>query len=158
MKFREEEKCINTDELNITGNIMTWKGTMIQLANVSYITSTSLALLPFPWIAAGIVLLGLAAITFSWIAALVLVIAGGAWFWYWYAENDDRKSQIILTIAMNSGNKLQLLFYDKKFLNKVMGVLEKIMIDGGVGRQDVSINISDCEISGNAKVLSDLDM
>lgn len=158
MKFKKDEKCISTDELNITGNIMTWKGTMIQLANVSYITSTALALLPFPWLAAGIVLLGLAAIAYNLIVSLALLIAGGVWFWYWYAENNDRESQIILTIGMNSGNKFQLLFYDKKFLNRVMSVLEKIIIDGGVGRQDVFIDISDCEISGNARVLNDLNV
>lgn len=158
MKFKEEEKCIKTEELNITGNIMTWQGTMIQLANVSYITSTALALMDFPWAAVGLIVFGLAVWKLSGLITLLLVAAGCVWIYYWYQENEKRKKSIILTIVMNSGSKLQFLFNDKAFLGKVMDVLEKIIIDGGVGRQDVSINISDCEIGGNAKVLSDLDI
>lgn len=35
MDLLQNEKCIETEQLNITGNIMTWQGTMVQLSNVS---------------------------------------------------------------------------------------------------------------------------
>ena len=31
MDLLQNEKCIETEQLNITGNIMTWQGTMVQL-------------------------------------------------------------------------------------------------------------------------------
>lgn len=158
MKFKEEEKCIKTEELNITGNVMTWKGTMIQLANISYITSTAVGLMDFPFLSVGMLLLGVLLGKRNGGIALLLILAGIGWIYYWYQENEKRKKLIVLTVIMNSGNKLQFLFNDKNFLNKVMDVLQKIIIDGGVGRQDVSINISDCAIGGNARVLSDLDI
>ena len=104
---------------------MTWQGTMIQLANVSYITSTSQALMDFPLWAVGLLILGVVLAKLSGLIALLLIAAGVVWIYYWYQENEKRKKSIILTIIMNSGNKLQFLFNDKVFLNKVMDVLKK---------------------------------
>lgn len=59
---------------------------------------------------------------------------------------------------MNSGNNLQFIFYDKDFLDKVLDVLEKIIIEGGLGNQYLAINIERCKFGANTKVLNDLKL
>ena len=59
---------------------------------------------------------------------------------------------------MNSGNSLQFLFTNQSFLVKVLHVLEQIIINGGVGKQNVVINIHGNTISGNANMLNDLKL
>ena len=76
----------------------------------------------------------------------------------WYSINEVRKSQTILNICMNSGNNLCILFSNGSFLKDVLNVLEEIIIDGGVGEQNVDINIHNCKISGNAHVLDNLNI
>ena len=57
MKFKESEVCITVDSLNITRNIMMWDETMIQLSNVSAITTRPLNPIYVPWYPAAAVLL-----------------------------------------------------------------------------------------------------
>lgn len=62
----------------------------------------------------------------------------------------------MLTICMNSGKNLQILFINKDFLNRVLSVLEKIIIDGGIGNQNISIDLSGSQFAGDAQVLNNL--
>lgn len=157
MEFLQNEKCIETDQLNITGNIMTWQGTMIQLSNVSYITTKRVNVTPFPW--GGLVLIGVGAcawiFTKSWLALLIILL-GGVIIGEWYIENKKRAQLKILTICMNSGKNLQFLFTDWMFLNRVLSVLEKIIVSGGIGSQNISIDLSGSQFSGDAHVLNNL--
>ena len=59
---------------------------------------------------------------------------------------------------MNSGSNLQFVISNKSFLDKVLQVLELIIIEGDIGKQNITINIKGNTISGNAKVLNDLNM
>ena len=81
-----------------------------------------------------------------------------AWIYGWYYFNNQRKSNTILSIVLNSGNNLQFIIGNKSFLDKVLQVLEQIIINGGVGGQSVTINIRGNKISGNASVLNDLNL
>lgn len=67
-----------------------------------------------------------------------------------------RKKNTVLCIAMNSGNDFQFIIDNKQFLNQVLKVLELIIIDGGVGQQNVTINIRGNKITGNVSALNDL--
>ena len=155
----EKEKSIETKELLIKGNIMSWEGTMIQLSNVSCISTTPLVQIAFPIPSIALLLIGLLALVFkSWIVSIILLGIGIAWIYNWYKTNAERKKNTILNIIMNSGNNLQFIINNRNFLNKVLKVLEQIIIDGGVGKQNVSINIQGCRITGNAKVLNDLNL
>ena len=147
------EKTIETPTLLIKKNIMAWDNTMIQLSNISYVSASDVARLSLPIWALLLVLAGISLIGKSTLLGIVLIAAGGIWIYYWYQENEKRKKCSILTIRMNSGNNLYFAFSDKTFLTKVMNVLAYIIING-TDRQ-VSINIKDCEISGNAQVLTD---
>jgi len=147
------EKTIETPSLLIKKNIMAWDNTMIQLSNISYVSSYDVAKLSFPIWAAVLILAGLFLMGKSTFLAVVLVVVGGLWIYYWYQENEKRKKCAVLTIRMNSGSNLYFAFSDKAFLTKVMNVLSYIIINGTDRR--VSISIKDCDISGNAQVLTD---
>ncbi len=147
------EKTIETPTLLIKKNIMAWDDTMIQLSNISYVSASDVASLKFPIWAPLLVLAGISLLGISVIPGIVFIIAGGIWLYYWYQENEKRKKCSILTIRMNSGNNLYFKFNNKTFLKRVTHVLANIF-NNGTERQ-VSINIQDCTITGNAQVLTD---
>ena len=85
-----------------------------------------------------------------------MAFCGGIIFYTWYADNKKRSQSMMLTICMNSGKNLQILFINKDFLNRVLSVLEKIIIDGGIGNQNISIDLSGSQFAGDAQVLNNL--
>lgn len=149
------EKYIETPSLLIKNNIMTWDNTMIQLSNISYISAADIALIRFPrWIVIAI-LAGLFFLGEQALLAFFLMTAGAVGMYFWYMENEKRKLGAILTIRMNSGHNLYFTFEDKEFLIRVINVLERIIINGGVN-SPVSINIKGCTIT-NSNVLTDIN-
>lgn len=157
-KDNSQQMVIDTPRLLVKGNIMCWDGTMIQLSNISCISTLPLGQIGFPFISIAVILLGFIAFKYNAILALVVLGVGGFWIFVWYRANEERKSNTILNIVMNSGNHLQFMVNNKEFLNKILNVLEQIIIEGGVGNQKVSINIQGCQITGNAKVLNDINL
>lgn len=157
-KDNSQQLVIDTPRLFVKGNIMCWDGMMIQLSNVSCISTMSLVRSPFPLYSIALLLIGLFAFKINIFFAILLLAAGAFWIYIWYQTNEERKRNTILNIVLNSGNQLQFTINNKEFLNNVLKVLEQIIIDGGVGKQDVSINIQGCQITGNASVLNDLNL
>ena len=155
-RFSLGEKVIETPSLRIRKNIMMWEDTMIQLSNVSYVSASNIATTVFPVWAALMILAGLLVISESVLVALVLIGLGGLWIYLWYQGNVQRKQGAILTIRMNSGHTLQFTFNNKAFLLEVLKVLENIIVDGTDSQ--VSINISNSTISGNARVLENANL
>lgn len=151
-------KSIETKELLLKGNIMSWEGTMIQLSNVSCVSTIPLEMLSFPRFSILLLVLGFFMITKSSTMAFLLIAGGCGWIYAWYHINEERKRDTILSISMNSGDNLRFVFSKKSFLDEVLHVLEKIIGEGGVGEQNVSINIHGCKITGNAKILNDLNL
>lgn len=157
-KDNSKQLVIDTPRLLVKGNIMCWDGTMIQLSNVSCISTTPLVQAAFPLFSIALLLLGILLFKYNWMMSIILLGAGCVWIYNWYRINEERKKNTILNIVMNSGNCLQFMINNKNFLDKVLKVLEEIIIDGGVGKQDVSINIKGCQITGNARVLNDFNL
>lgn len=155
-RFSLGEKVIETPALRIRKNIMMWEDTMIQLSNVSYVSASNIAATAFPVWAAVMILAGLLLISKSAVIALVLIALGGLWIYLWYQENEKRKQGAILTIRMNSGHTFQFAFKNKAFLLDVLKVLENIIVDGT--DKQVSVNISNSTISGNARVLENANL
>lgn len=152
MKQRQStfgEKDIKTPSLLIKKNIMTWNDTMIQLSNVSLITAANIDSAPFPIWTALAILAGVAFFGTSATLGILLLALGGVTIYFWYTGNEKRKEGAILTIRMNSGHNLHFTFEDKKFLLRVVNVLENIIIDGGSNSQ-VTIDIKNCEITNSS--------
>ena len=159
-KDNAQQLVIDTPRLWIKGNIMCWDGTMIQLSNISCISTSPLVQAPFPFLSIAFLVVGLLALMLKYKLMVVIVLlgVGGIWIYSWDRTNEVRKRNTILNIVMNSGHSLQFLVNNENFLNQVLKVLEQIIIDGGVGKQKVSINIQGCQITGNAKVLNDFNL
>lgn len=151
-------KSIETDQLTVKGNIMTWENTVIQLSNVSCIATYPLAKIPFPVWSLVLAVVGLLALKANLLLALGILLACSFWIAIWANRNENNKLKTYLNIVMNSGNTLSILFYDKEFMEKVLEVLELIIVDGGVGRANINIDIKGNSFSGNAKVLNDLNL
>lgn len=153
----KREKEINTPELSIAGNVMAWKNTIIQLSNVSSLSTVALDPVAFPlWTIVGsfiaIILIPfkLAFLTFLfWVVAAIVIYA-------WYKQNQEIAKQRNLIIMMNSGKVFVIGFKDKEFLEKVYGVLSSIIAEGNESSEHIRININNSTISEEAHVLNDL--
>lgn len=155
----KQEKKINTKELTIQGNIMIWEETMIQLSNVSCISTTPLVNVKFPKLSILLLFIGLAVLKSNGVFGVFLFSAGLLWIYFgWYLINEKRKKSTILTVGMNSGVDMNFLFSNKGFLDDVLRVLECILIEGDIGKDSIYINIHGCDISGNASILNDLNL
>lgn len=152
----KKEKSIETRALKIKGNIMCWDDTMIQLSNVSCISTSLLEQEEFPKSAILVIVFGILLFRFNKLFSIILLFGGVAWISIWYNNNEKRKTETVLSICLNSGNNFRFLFREESFLYDVLYVLEQIIIDGGVGDQNVEINVQNCEFSGNSKVLDNL--
>lgn len=155
---KKKEKSIETSELLLKGNIMSWEGMMIQLSNISCVSTAPLEQTAFPMLSILLIFAGLVGLKVNVLGGILSLAIGCGWIYAWYYVNEKRKSDTILSIAMNSGNSLQFIIKNKEFLQKVLHVLEEIIIHGGVGKQNVTINIRGNTITGNAQVLNDMDL
>lgn len=155
MPFESQEKKIEIPGFWISGNLIKWENTMIQMANISYIATGNLILKPFPVLAIVCIVIGFFIFNINVAIAAVLLIAGAIWIGAWYQDNEERKKRIVLSIVMNSGTSLKIVFDDREFLMKVQKVMEKILMKGGSGSQNIAINIQDCTIT-NSDILDDM--
>ena len=154
--MNDNTKPLDPKSFEITGDIIKWNGTVMKIQNISYVTNEKFALPAFPKLAVVLILFGLIVWQFNVATGLGCLVAGCLWIFSWFSEREDLKSKILLTLAMNSGTRIQILFHDKEFLNKVLDVLEEVMKAGSIGNKNITVSISNCDISGNAKILTDM--
>lgn len=154
---QDDENFIRTMNLNITGNVMIWQEFLVQISNISYITTENMQKVSFPWVTIPAIAVGCMLFKINVLIALI-VLACSIWIMFkWFKTNQERSNSIILTLCMNSGEKLSLIFTDKGFLTKVMHVLEKIITNGGIGKNNtISIDMSGCQFKGDATLLNNL--
>ena len=156
MSNEKKGKELKLDNFKITGDIIKWNGSVIKIANISYVTNDKFELPAFPKLSVVLILFGLLLRSFNTAAFAGCVAAGIAWILYWYFEKEDLKSKTLLTLSMNSGTRIPILFTDENFLKKVLNVLEEVMKAGSIGHQNIIVNIKGCDIHGNAKILTDM--
>ena len=137
---------------------MSWDNTMIQLSNVSCLSTAILDEMPFPKYAILLVLAGIVLLKFNVVVGLLALAVAGGWIYTWYNTNKKRSLQTVLSINLNSGLNFNLLFGNRAFLEDVLKVLEKIITEGGIGDRNLSIDIYGCKFSGNAQVLNGLNI
>lgn len=148
-------KSIETSHLVIKGNLLTWEGTMLQLSNVSCVSASNLLEEKPPLIPIVTFIIGLLCLTKQPIVAILVLAFSAGWIYLWYRKNEVRKQKAFLNITMNSGDRLSFLFDNKGFLFEVLDLLEAIITEGGVGNQDISIDLHDSHLSGNASLFID---
>lgn len=152
----KKESEIKTAELSVAGNVMSWHNTIIQLSNISSLSTVSLELKKFPFWTIVALLIGLIFLKYQMLIAIIAFGLAGVVIYLWYRENERLKSQKNLIIMMNSGKTFIICFEDKQFLKKVYAVLCTIIAERNHSSKHIKININNSTISGEANVLNDL--
>ena len=158
MQDEKVGKELKLDSFEITGDIMKWDGSIVKIQNISYITNNNFKLPSFPALSIILILFGIALANIQQTAGIGCIGVGVIWIVYWYYRRESLKSKALLMLAMNSGTQIPILFRNKKFLAAVLTVLEEVMKAGNIGQQNIKINIQGCDISGNARILSDMNI
>lgn len=167
----KESREIKTEYLKIHGNCMEFKDTIIQLSNVSLISSEKLSLTSFPIWAAVLIALGVSALlTRGGLAkfGIILIICGGFGVYYWYRQNERAQQLERLLITTNSGHTFAIIFNNRPFLSKVVETLKEIVAYPGhlsdvtvnvknntLNYNDESVNIVGNKISGGSSAIHD---
>lgn len=168
----KESREIKTEYLKIHGNCMEFKDTIIQLSNVSLISSEKLSLTSFPIWAAVLIALGLSALLtrIGGLAkfGIILIICGGFGVYYWYKQNERAQQLERLLITTNSGHTFAIIFNNRAFLSKVAETLKEIVANPGhlsditvnvknntLNYNDESVNIVGNKISGGSSAIRD---
>lgn len=140
----------------IRDNIMEWGNTMIQLSNVSSIsTTTFIHKVPFPMYSIVFLVAGIGGLQFSPLLGIVCLIVAGAWIYYWWKKNNVPDKTETLKIMMNSGTLFEFIFVDEKFKMQVLRVLEGIIADGGKSTiGDINIDLHSSQIHGDLSFMN----
>lgn len=145
--LNKNSKTIETDYLKVKGNLISWQDTIIQISNVTMI-STSMDKESFPLLSLVFLLGGLALMNVSSFLGWVLLAIGVAMIALWYRKSQKLKEQRKLNFTLNSGRIFTLVFQDKKFLNEVLEVLTGIL-ETSSRNEYYTFNIKDNTIQQN---------
>lgn len=148
------KKTIETDILNVRGNLISWKDTFVQISNISMISTTDVDKNSFPLLAIVMGLIGLFFIKISILAGLLLLAFSGLWIYKWYNETERLNKLKKLNIVLNSGGTYTLIFNDKHFLNQVVSILENILSTSDKS-SNITFNIKNNTFEGNSSVIKD---
>lgn len=149
----KKEKTVQTKQLLIQGHLLRWEGVIIQISNISLITSTNLNPPRFPIWAAIAVLAGISLLDPIWYVGLIAMAVGGYSIYSWYSEYEEVKSHKYLNILLNSGFTYSILFSNEAFLDEVMHVFANIFEDGAKANTNYYIDIKNSTISNDASVV-----
>lgn len=149
-------KIIDTPNLYIEGNIMSWEDNMLQLSNVVNISTVPQGLLAFPFWTLLLILAGFILIRQIFWFALIMLILSGIIIYWWYKRNEELKTQSHLVIHTNSGKVYSFLFSDRKFLKEVFNVLGEIILNGHSMKGGIHISITGNKIEQGASILNNL--
>ena len=96
----KQEKTVQMKQLLIQGHLLRWEGVIIQISNISLITSTNLNPPRFPIWAAIAVLAGISLLDPIWYVGLIAMAVGGYSIYSWYSEYEEVKSHKYLNTLL----------------------------------------------------------
>ena len=146
------DKQIETDMLIIEDNIMRWTNTIIQISNISLISTAKIRPLPFPFLSILPLGVGIYFISDYQMFGWWFVVGAVLWIIYWLGKSESEKEKAILSISLNSGVTYNILFNDKKFLREVLKQLATL-ISKPFSSRNLTINVKDSTFGGNASVV-----
>ena len=151
-----QDKSVETDVLIVEDNIIRWSNTMIQISNISLISTVKTRGKMFPFLS--LLLLGVGIYMLNDYNSLgwVFLIAAGAWIAYWAIQNDKESNKAILSISLNSGITYNILFNDKKFLSQVLKQLATL-ISKPFSSRSLTINVKDSTFGENSSVVRNMN-
>lgn len=163
-----EKTTITTNSLTIVGNLLKWSGTVIQISNISLVSTARVAKKAFPFLSLLLAVLGISLISIGikgsrygideGLAALgtVFLLTAGIWILIWASDRKNENEKENLNILLNAGLVYTILFNDRKFLAEVMRCFEQILSDQTHDKK-VVINIKDNIITEGASVIEQMN-
>lgn len=145
-------KGIETPFLKIRKNCLEIQNTVIQLSNISLLSTKDVTPPKFPVFSIILILAGLVLLGDFTPFALVALVVGVGWICMWAAWLYDLKKLKRLTIITNSGNVFPIVFENKEFLDKVATILTDIIRDPTHDRS-ITINVKGCTFTDDSHVL-----
>ncbi len=147
-----KEKRVNTPSLSIVGRLLRWEDTIIQIDNISLISTADFQQTSFPLWSLVLILIGLLLIRYSVFVGLICLTGGGLAIWFWNAEVQKTQSYKYLNIQLNSGRVFSLLFESDVFLKQVLDVFANIFEDNDLTDKNIYIDIRNCRIDDHSNV------
>ena len=147
-----KEKRVNTPSLSIVGRLLRWEDTIIQIDNISLISTADFQQTSFPLWSLVLILIGLLLIRYSVFVGLICLAGGGLAIWFWNAEVQKTQSYKYLNIQLNSGRVFSLLFESDVFLKQVLDVFANIFEDNDLTDKNIYIDIRNCRIDDHSNV------
>ena len=148
-----KEKTVKTEKLLIQGHLLRWEDVVIQISNISLITSSDVITAQFPTWAGIMAVVGLALLGLVWYLGLILIAIAGFAIFSWYSSVQEAKNRKYLNILLNSGQTYSIMFQSKHFLNDVLQVFANIFEEGSAGGTNYYINIKDSKIDHNSSII-----
>lgn len=154
----KNQKMVKTKSLTIQGHLLKWENVVIQISNISLITSSDINAIKFPTWAAILSLLGIIMIFSEFFAMLALLFLSmgivGICTWVWYTQK--LKKYKYLNIQLNSGNTYSILFENENFLKEVIQVFDNIFKEGSKSGTNYYIDLNGCTIDNNSSVVNSI--
>ncbi|MBM6694879.1 hypothetical protein H9X87_08930 [Pseudoflavonifractor capillosus] len=149
-----KKNVIKTENLFISGHLLQWEDVIIQISNISLISTANWQQTPFPVLAILLVFAGLFLITIQVLLALLCIALGLVWVYLWYLEQQKTKDYKYLNIYLNSGRVFSLLFENTLFLDQVMKIFADIFEKGGDSVSGgIHIDIKNCTVDHQASLI-----
>ena len=126
---KNKEKQIKTQSLSIVGHLLRWEDVVIQISNISLISTSDFQQTMFPVWVIFLMVAGIVLLPFMWWAGLLCLALSIFVIWTWYNEIKKTKKYKYLNIQLNSGRMFSLLFESKEFLNQVLDIFANIFED-----------------------------
>ena len=149
-----KEKQVKTQRLSIVGHLLRWEDVVIQISNISLISTSNFKQTALPVWAIVMRVIGVILLPFIWWAGLLCLALGIFVIWAWYTENQKTKKYKYLNIQLNSGRMFSLLFENKEFLNQVLDVFANIFEDDDyrAKNRDIRIDIQNCHVEDRSNL------
>ncbi|WP_317380602.1 hypothetical protein [uncultured Intestinimonas sp.] len=149
-----KEKQVKTQRLSIVGHLLRWDDVVIQISNISLISTSNLQQTPMPFWAIILIIFGVVLLPIIWWASLLCLALGILVIWAWYKETKKTEKYKYLNIQLNSGRMFSLLFENQEFLNQVLDVFANIFEDDNDQAQnrDIRIDIQNCHVDDRSNL------
>ena len=150
----EKEKMVKTRGLSIVGHLLRWEDVVIQISNISLISTSNFQQTALPVWAVFLAVVGVVLLPFAWWAGLLCLGIGILVICAWYAETKKTKKYKYLNIQLNSGRLFSLLFENEEFLNQVLDVFANIFEDdeSQAENRDIRIDIQNCHVEDRSNL------
>ena len=141
-----KEKTVEIGSFRIEGHLLKWEDVVIQISNVSLVTSADQSPPPLKNLAlcallclAGLFIMSVDAGLLT-VIGLAVIVAGAYGCYLWYQAWTKSKGQKFLHIHLNSGYTYSILFEKEAFMREVLQVFANIFEAGSEAKANYIID------------------